>query len=333
MGTNAPSRVRLAAASGAALSGCLLLASACSDTTAATGFLVTSLSYAELFVGDSVLVRAQHRDPAGAPDEPVPAAYSMTPDIVSVRIDEEQSARPVPELVFWIEAVGVGRGEVAVVDERGDTARVVVQAFPTSFDGTVTPQAAGFADLVTITPGSVPWDGDEWVSVGDVEGVWIESRSLASLVIRAPGLTATGSYDLVVRGQGPLDIDLGTTIDITSVFVPHDEAPGADLTAGPFPQTFFIQLSQDARNDYYYIAPTADLALTLRLEWMSERRTDLDLLPLYCATGDTLSIAAATLANPEILSDTVPAGACHTYQFLWYSGTPSATARVTITSP
>jgi hypothetical protein len=313
--------------------GGLLSTSACSDGAAPDGYLVTSLSYAELFVGDSVLVRAQRRNAAGTPEEPVPEVHSLTPDIVFVGIDQEQSARPVPELVFWIEAVGVGRGEVAVVGERSDTAWVIVQAFPASFDGTVTPRTAGFADRVTIAPGSVPWDGDEWVSVGDVRGIWVESRSLTSLVIRMPGLSAPGTHDLVVHDQGPLDLTLGTPIDVTSVFVPHAAAPGANLTGAVFPRTFFIQLGEDARDDYYYVAPAIELPLTIRLEWTSEPWVDLDLLPLDCTTGDTLSIVAATLANPEILSDTVPAGACHTYRFLWYSGTRSATAKVTITSP
>lgn len=333
MRANMPSRRTTFGLTVTILAGGLLGTSACGDATGPDGYVVTSVSYAELFVGDSVLVRAQHRDPAGTPEDPVPVVHSVTPDIISVQIDEEQTMRPVPELVFWIEAVGVGRGKVAVVGEGGDTAWVAVQVFPTSFDGTVTPRSARFAGLVMLTPGSVPWDGDEWVSVGDVEGVWIESRSLTSLVIRAPGLPATGHYDLVVHDQGPHAIALPTTFDVTSVFVPHAEAPGANLTAGPFPQTFFIQLSEDARDDYYYVEPAGDRPLTLSLEWTTERRVDLDLLPLDCITGDTLSIEAATLANPEVLSDTVPAGACHTYRFLWYSGTPSATARVTITSP
>lgn len=309
---------------------------ACSESAAPSGYVVTSLTYAEIFEGDSVLVRAQWRNHANQPVEPKPSVQVLTPEISSVRIDEELTARPVPELAFWILGAGVGRGEVAVHNGESDTVVIVVQVFPTEFDGSISPMSAGFTDLITVTPGTIPWDGSEWVSIGGVAASWVEEQTDSVLVVRLPGLASTGAYDVSVNEQGPLDISLGgPTMAVTSVFVPNDTAPGKDITTGPFPQSFFIQLREDGPGDYYYVEPVTELRLTVSLEWISPN-ADLDIYPLDCITGDTLTMDAAWwYNNPEVLVDTVSAGGCRVYHFHMYRGSrdTSATAEVTFRSP
>lgn len=309
---------------------------ACSESSAPSGYVITSVSFAQLFRGDSVMVRAQSRDAADQPTDPIPSVQSLAPALVTVRVDEGQTARPVPELVFWIHAAGVGRGDVAVFDDWGDTVRIAVQTFPNEFDGTISPMSGDFADLIAVTPGSIPWDGDEWVSIGGVAANWVDEQSATMILTRIPGLPALGVHEVMVHDQGPLQITLGgPTIDVTSLFMPHQTPPGSNITAGPFPQSFFIQLHEKGPGDYYYIEPAEELTLRVSLAW-KVADTDLDIYPLDCFTGDTLTMDAAWwYNNPEILVDTVSAGGCRIYHFHMYNGSrdTSATAEVTFQLP
>ncbi len=206
---------------------------------------------------------------------------------------------------------------------------------PTTYQGTVSSTALDFGDTLVVKPAAtLPWDGDEFVTLGDVTSSYLLAANPDSIAVVVPRLP-TGATDLLVLNQGAeqrIDV-LGVSITSTFTAIGPDQlARAPDISGGPFPKTFFIELDNDHRDHLVTVAPAADLPLTVTMDWQTG--ADLD---IYWTSEDGQSYIGnfdgATLANPEQTSLTVPGGETYRLRFSKFGNHLPSLARVTITSP
>ena len=205
-----------------------------------------------------------------------------------------------------------------------------------AFTGTVSSTTPDALDIITITPDPArPWDGDEIiVGVGGLEA-FIVSQDLASAVIVVPSQPATGPVDLEIRKDGDTDLNTIVSLDMQSVYTQNDDPTAApDITAGPFPLTMYISLDEDNPDDFFTIAPVADLDVTATFEWQNS--ADMDIL-WFDDTGLCcfFNFDGATGANPEVSSAAIPAGfaAVLNANAFDMDGNAATIVEITITSP
>ncbi len=197
----------------------------------------------------------------------------------------------------------------------------ITQSAPLPFDGAITDGVRG--DVLVVTFGSVAFTGAE--TVGPVDG----SRSVLHQ-IDADGSTITflaedfgvGAHTLQINGVGADGIAFSGTFNLTGnapvLANTDDTAPTALPTT--FPQGYLVWLTSTSPSDFHSIDNTtgADLDFTATMGW-STAGVDADIIFRDCTT--LASIATAfTLANPEVLSATIPAGDCYVIEANLYSG-------------
>ncbi len=209
------------------------------------------------------------------------------------------------------------------------------------FLGTVSSTSLNFGGTLVVQPAaSLPWDGDEFVTFGSVPSSFVVASDPDAIKVVVPRLPL-GPRTLFVFQQGTEQRLEALPITVTSTFTPIglDQLTTApDISGGPFPMSFFIELSKEDPDHVVTVAPAADLPLTVRLEWQTG--ADLD---IYWTNSDGSEFVGnqdgATLANPEQTSVTVPAGETWRLRFNRFESSPGAStapptlARVTIRSP
>ena len=205
-----------------------------------------------------------------------------------------------------------------------------ISVVPGVFDGTLSATAVSPADGITITPGSVAWDGDEGVLI-DGEPTVILEQSATSLIAGVPPLAA-GTYELVVTDQGPNQISGSVDIDVSGTYTVN-AFPGLDITTGAYPRNFFFVLDDTNLDDFFSFSPASDLDISVTLTWNGG--ADIDILWYACDnSGFVGNFSGATGANPELSAVTVPGGDCWSLWFNNYSGDTGPTLMgVNITSP
>jgi hypothetical protein len=225
-----------------------------------------------------------------------------------------------------------GRATITVTAPGGAEGTVDVDVAPGIFTGTLSAAAGDFADTLTVKPGAIAWDGDEVVTVGGVDP-WIVDASTDSIVLLVPD-AGTGAQEVLITNQGPDQVASAAPFTVNTDYSQND-VPGTapDITAGPYPQEFFISVENDAPDDFSTFAPGADLDVTVTLEWQTD--ADIDILWYDFALDDFVgNFAGATGANPEVSSVTVPAGESWTLWLNKFDTDAGPTIiKVTITSP
>jgi hypothetical protein len=204
-----------------------------------------------------------------------------------------------------------------------------------SFQGSVNSTSLDFGDTLIVKPSaSLTWDGDEFVSFGEISSSYLLDANPDSIAVVVPRLP-TGPGELLVFNQGTEQVIQTLAVSITSTFtaIGLDQLAAApDVTNGPFPRSFFIELDNDHRDHFVTVAPAANLPLTVTLDWQTAE--DLDIYWMDQAGGNFVgNFDGATLANPEQTSVTVPADETYRLRFNKFGNGPSSLARVTITSP
>jgi hypothetical protein len=232
-----------------------------------------------------------------------------------------------------VTATGTGTATITGTATGGASASATVTVQPT-FGGTLSSTSLDFGERLLVQPSpTLPWDGDEYVTIGGVQSSWAynDMDSIALVVPRLP----TGPAQLVVHNQGPSQVTQHADVDVASTFTPNsDPLSGVDISAGPFPMWFYIELSDTESDHWLTLAPSSDLTVTVRLRW--ETVADLDILwTNEDATAWTGNFNGATASMPEESTVTIPGGT--TYR-LWLDlydsqGASPTLAQVTITSP
>jgi hypothetical protein len=238
--------------------------------------------------------------------------------------------------IVWM-AVVAGEDRAQLLAHATAAAAHVGQAIAQApFQGTVSSTSLDFGETLVVQPSpSLPWDGDEFVRFGESSSSFVVESGVDAITVVVPRLP-TGPMDLLIYNQGTEQRTEALPVTIASTFDPIGQdriTTAPDVTAGPFPMSFFIELSNDDPDHFVTVAPSADLALTVKIEWQTSADVDL-LWRNHDATGYEGNFDGATSANPEQTSVTVPAGATWRLQFnKWDTVSPPTLARVTITSP
>ena len=238
--------------------------------------------------------------------------------------------------VLWIAIVaGESRAEL-LANAAVAAAHVGQMLSQATFGGSVSSTSLNFGEALIVRPSaSLPWDGDEVVTFGGVPATWVLESSTDAIAVVVPRLP-TGPMELLVYNQGPEQRTEALAVTVASTFTaigPDRLAAAPDISGGPFPKSFFIELSNDAPDHFVTLAPTTDLPLTVTLEWRTT--ADLDVLWMNQDGSNFVgNFDGATLTNPERTSVTVPAGETYRLRFNKFDTTePSSLARVTVTSP
>jgi hypothetical protein len=203
-----------------------------------------------------------------------------------------------------------------------------------TFQGTLSNSSPDFGEILVVQPSaSLPWDGNEAVAFGATPSSYVVSASTSGISTVVPRLP-TGPTELLIFSQGTEERTEVANPTIASTFTPvgRDQIETApDISGGPFPMSFFIELNADTPDHFLTVAPALDdLPLTVTLDWQND--ADLDIFWTDADGSDLGNHQGASLANPEESSHTVPAG--ETFRLLFNQfGPKAALARVTITSP
>ncbi len=91
--------------------------------------IVSSLTFTQLDVGDSVRVTARAVDTQGNALPTRPQVSSSDESVLAVSVDQATSGKPLPETVFFIRAVGFGKSTVTA-GEGGSSRTITVQTWP-----------------------------------------------------------------------------------------------------------------------------------------------------------------------------------------------------------
>ncbi|UCF18617.1 MAG: hypothetical protein JSU87_11790, partial [Gemmatimonadota bacterium] len=207
---------------------------------------------------------------------------------------------------------------------------------PKKFGGTLSTTSLEFGATLIVEPASsLPWDNDEGVRIAGLESSWIAESSVDRISFIVPRLEV-GPTELRVYFQGPDQVTEYADVEVASTFTPvgtDEYANGPEISNGPFPMEYFIELSNEDPDHVLTIAPAADLDLTVTLQWMTG--ADLDILWRNADFTEYVgNFGGATAAKPEQTSVTVPGGETWRLWFnKWDSSAPPTLALVTIQSP
>jgi hypothetical protein len=225
-----------------------------------------------------------------------------------------------------------GRATITVTAPGGAEGTVDVDVAPGTFTGTVSASAGDFGDVLVVKPGAPAWDGDEVVTIGGVEP-WILGATTDSIAMFVPD-AGTGAQEILITNQGPDQVASAAPFTVNTDYSQNDDpATAPNITAGPYPQEFYISVENDAPDDFFTFAPGAGLAVTVTLEWQVD--ADIDILWYDFALDRFVgNFTGATGANPEVSSVTVPAGGLWTLWINKFDTDAGPTMiKVTITSP
>jgi hypothetical protein len=233
---------------------------------------------------------------------------------------------------------------------------VSVTVVPGSFGGTVTraTRAAGAADVLTFTQGSIPFDGDTQVRLnipGYTLPTWFTLPGSPAGQIRVvlPFGVAAGNLSYDVINLGPNQVAQRGTIAIAAA-VPANDPLEPDLSLNTPKQmvpgqTFFGALSPSDDEDLIRLTITEAGSYTISALWEGPQganagsgaaggSSDIDLY-LLNSTASSVLLARETLANPETGTVTLQPGTyyinLYVYAYQGIAGRQSVTYRVTAT--
>jgi hypothetical protein len=235
----------------------------------------------------------------------------------------------------WVAVVAGGNRAELLANARAAADDVKKQTLTqTTFQGTLSNTSPDFGEILEVQPSaSLPWDGNEVVAFGATTSSYLVSASTSGITTVVPRLP-TGPTELLVFSQGTEERTEVANLNIASTFTPigRDQIETApDISGGPFPMSFFIELNADTPDHFLTVAPESEnLSLTVTLDWQND--ADLDIFWTDADGNDLGNHQGASLANPEESSQTVSAG--ETFRLLFNQfGPTAALARVTIASP
>jgi hypothetical protein len=301
--------------------------------------VVISRTYIELDVGGTIRLFARAFDAQGNVLSTLPTISVTDGSIATVTVDETTSGDPQPQTDFDVAAVGAGSTTItaAVAGVTSDPTTLV--SFPTSFGGAVavSSSALGF-DIVTVTATSnVKFDPAATTATIGGASAFVHSVTAdqLELVASQPNGVTGGTVslsNLVFLDEFPV-----TTLDaVTPVtaagpsFMTDDIATAPDISAGPFPLTFYGVVSGSAPDAIVKVSPATSLALSTSVDWI-DHDTDIDVFYTDASDGfvDCLGCGSSI---PETGSWTVTGGDTNHFYVELYSGSTTV-FQVKITSP
>lgn len=193
-------------------------------------------------------------------------------------------------------------------------ATTITQSAPLPFDGAITDGARG--DVLVVTPGAVAFTGAE--TVGPIDGsvpVLHQIDADGSTITFLAENLGVGVHTLQINGVGVDGIAFSGSFTLTSsapvLANPDFNAPTPLPTT--IPQGYLVWLTAASPDDYHAFDNTtgADVTFTATVNWAGTESgvADVDLIFFDCTTF-ALKGFAASLAQPEITTVTIPAGEC-----------------------
>lgn len=237
------------------------------------------------------------------------------------------SSVAVPDATGLVTALANGAATITATAPGGVSGSTTVTVDAT-FTGGISATSAGFGDTLVLKPDpAITWTGGEEITIGGATPYYL-SRTTDSIALAVPDVPVA-QQEVVISAQGSGGLVQYDSIDVTSSFTPIlDPLTAPNIGNGPFPLEFYITLSASSANHYLTVAPNANRAITLAIDWQTV--SDLDVYWLdQSASAYVGNFDAVTVANPE--STTVAIASTDTLRlwFNFWSGETSM-ARVTI---
>jgi hypothetical protein len=209
----------------------------------------------------------------------------------------------------------------------------------TLFDGTVSVDATGPADVITInSSANFDFNATSATVLVDGDPTFVVSRSSTQLVVAGANIDAVTAGAVTVRNARYLgqyavaSIVAQTTVDLEAFdnsLTTNDPATAPNVTPATFPYVYYTLVTPGDPDQFVKL--TGALGLTARFDWFGGDDVDI----LWCnedCSAYTGNFNGATGANPERSTVSIPAA---TVWNLWanlYDGAGSV-VRVTLTSP
>ena len=240
--------------------------------------------------------------------DPPASVVSLTADDIRVQLDTFTVAAATPVDVIISNA---GPDRLSFVSTG-----TLSKSPPLPFDGAITDGVRGA--ILTVTEGAVAFVGTE--TVGPLDGT-----VAVKFNIGADATTGTttflaedwgvGVHELQINGVGVDGVAYSGSFTLTgdaSVPAnPDDTAPTPISTT--LPTGYLVTLTAGSPDDYHAFDNTAgpDVTFTFSMNWSGtgSASSDMDLILFDCAFT-TLKGFAASLAQPEVTTVTIPAGEC-----------------------
>jgi hypothetical protein len=295
--------------------------------------------------GATTVFGYEYRDNAGQPVVGVPVPTFSSGDTTRAKV------LPSPLGSVSAQAPGVvvltvkGTGSPA----SGLTGTKSVTVAPGTFLGTIAPTSGDPTDTIKLTnaAGGPGFDTDTRVFINDVRAFTF-GLTFDSVKVIVPGIGAAGSVTLSVQNMGAAQVAQNATFtSATASFADHDDAVNDDPNTAPVITAngdYYVVLSGACNNgvggadcdDFFGVANSsgAPVTITVNTAWFTAADIDaygLDPTFDFCTYDG--GCVAATGANPEAFSMTIPAGETwYIYLNLWVTGgSSSSLARVRVT--
>ncbi|MDH3457345.1 MAG: hypothetical protein OER90_10945 [Gemmatimonadota bacterium] len=326
----------------ASVSAILLIAGCVEDPTAAlrgdVDRVVISRTYIELDVGGTIRLFARAFDAQGNVLPTLPTISVADGSVATATVDETTSGDPQPQTDFDLAAVGAGSTTITATVGGVTSDPTTLVSFPTSFGGAVavSSSALGF-DIVTVTAtSSIKFDPAATTATIGGAAAYVHSVTADQLeLVASQPNGATGATvsltNLVFLDEFPTTLDATTPVTTAAPnFMTDDITTAPDISAGPFPLTFYGVVSGSAPDAIVKVSPAAGLTLSTSVDWI-DHDTDIDVFYTDASDGfvDCLGCGSSI---PETGSWTVTGGDTNYFYVELYSGSTTV-FQVKITSP
>jgi hypothetical protein len=209
----------------------------------------------------------------------------------------------------------------------------------TLFDGTISVDAAGQADEITInSSANFEFAADAAVLVGG-KPTFVVARSTTQLVVAGGNISAVTAGSVTIQNALFLgEFDVASVVAQSTVnleafdnsFTGSSLGSATDITAGPFPLVYYALVSGGAPDQLTQFNSGADLDVTVTALWLTEADVDIYWInpggSIYACGGGCGS------SNPEVSNHTVPGGTQDFLDMALYDGDDSI-VRVTVEAP
>lgn len=256
-----------------------------------------------------------------------------TVQLAGTPLDVDGNAVTGPTITSWssdntsiatVDATGLVAGfspglvAITATSEGGAEGQLSLEVVPGVFDGTVTNGVLG--DLLVVTAGSVPFDGDELIIAVDGFTPVLHQVSNTTFLAQNWGV---GTHTVTITQIGATQLAQVGTFDLTGVadVVANGNAGAPTALPTTFPQGYLVTLTAAAPDDFRSLDNTAgasDLSFTATMNWTVG--ADMDLIFVDCAFTVFKNTDAASTVQPEVADVTIPAGECWMSWTDLYSG-------------